>query len=137
MTSCSPHPPSFRPLCCASPASNCPNVSVYLRSVTTVYCTLQPVGTVILSLIIFSQLVTLPEGVGGVVVALGLVVTVYGRMRETATLGDPDQVTDASYAEVKDTEGLSGSLGLSSDGIMIQNALLVSDSMDEVTVNFS
>ncbi|CAM9306113.1 unnamed protein product, partial [Ectocarpus fasciculatus] len=47
--------------------------------VVTAYSTLQPVGTVILSLIVWGRMVTLPEGVGGVLVAFGLIATVVGR----------------------------------------------------------
>lgn len=48
-------------------------------SVTTVYSTLQPVGTAILSYLILSVTPTIGEGVGGVVIAVGLVITVYSR----------------------------------------------------------
>jgi drug/metabolite transporter (DMT)-like permease len=48
-------------------------------SVTTVYSTLQPVGTAILSYLVLSVTPTVGEGVGGVVIAAGLVITVYSR----------------------------------------------------------
>lgn len=53
-----------------------------IPSVTTVYCTLQPVGTGILSYFVLGQMITGGNIVGGVVVILGLFVTVYGRHRE-------------------------------------------------------
>lgn len=52
-------------------------------SVVTIYNTLQPVGTVLLTLIFFGTAPTLSEGVGGVLVAAGLAITVYGRRLET------------------------------------------------------
>jgi drug/metabolite transporter (DMT)-like permease len=51
-------------------------------STTTVYSTFQPVGTMILSLIILNKVVTTPELVGGALVIVGLVVTVYGQNYE-------------------------------------------------------
>jgi drug/metabolite transporter (DMT)-like permease len=51
-------------------------------SVTTVYCTIQPVGTILLSLIILQVVVTLPEGLGCCLVVIGLFITVYGQLRE-------------------------------------------------------
>lgn len=51
-------------------------------SVTTVYCTFQPVGTILLSLIIFGTMLTLSEGIGALLVIIGLVVTVWGQRRE-------------------------------------------------------
>jgi drug/metabolite transporter (DMT)-like permease len=51
-------------------------------SVTTVYCTLQPVGTALLSFIVFGAVVTVSQIVGGVLVICGLFVTVYGRQQE-------------------------------------------------------
>ena len=51
-------------------------------SVTTVYCTFQPVGTILLSLIIFGTMLTLPEGIGALMVIVGLIVTVYGQRLE-------------------------------------------------------
>lgn len=51
-------------------------------SVITIYNTLQPVGTVVLSVLFLGSGVGLSEGVGGALVALGLIVTVVGRRRE-------------------------------------------------------
>lgn len=51
-------------------------------AITTVYNTLQPVGTSVLSVIFLHHVVTLPEIVGGLLVMIGLVITVYGRQRE-------------------------------------------------------
>lgn len=48
-------------------------------STTTVYSTFQPVGTMILSFIIMGDVVTTPELLGGALVVLGLIVTVYGQ----------------------------------------------------------
>lgn len=51
-------------------------------SIVTIYSTLQPVGTAVLSLILFGRVISLSEGVGGFIVALGLAITVIGRRRE-------------------------------------------------------
>jgi drug/metabolite transporter (DMT)-like permease len=51
-------------------------------AITTVYNTLQPVGTSTLSVIFLGTVITLPEIVGGVLVMIGLVITVYGRHLE-------------------------------------------------------
>lgn len=56
-------------------------------SIVTIYLTFQPVGTVILSLMILGYLVTLSQGIGGLLVCVGLVVTVYGRELELKSLG--------------------------------------------------
>jgi len=54
-----------------------------IPSVTTVYSTLQPVGTGILSYVVLDQQITVGYIVGGIVVIIGLFVTVYGeRHRE-------------------------------------------------------
>jgi len=53
-------------------------------SITTVYSTLQPFGTVILSWLILKSSLTLNEGIGGTCVLVGLVATVIGRQRELA-----------------------------------------------------
>lgn len=51
--------------------------SLLVPSITTVYCTLQPVGTALLSLAVFGYVITLSQGVGGALVILGLIVIVY------------------------------------------------------------
>ena len=51
-------------------------------AITTVYNTLQPVGTSILSVVFLHHAVTLPEIIGGLLVMIGLIITVYGRQRE-------------------------------------------------------
>lgn len=51
-------------------------------STTTVYMTFQPIGTVLLSFVFLGQLVTLSEGLGGALVVLGLLVTVYAQQRD-------------------------------------------------------
>lgn len=51
-------------------------------AITTVYNTLQPVGTSVLSVIFLHHTVTLPEIVGGLLVMIGLIITVYGRQQE-------------------------------------------------------
>ena len=50
-------------------------------SVTTVYNTIQPFGTVVLSYIILAITPTLPELLGGLIIAVGLIITVNGRCR--------------------------------------------------------
>lgn len=55
-------------------------------SATTVYCTFQPVGTILLSFLFFAKVVTLSEGMGTVLVIAGLIITVLGQSLER---GDP------------------------------------------------
>lgn len=52
---------------------------------TTVYCTFQPIGTILLSFIILGAVITLSEGLGAVLVIIGLVVTVTGQQWEKDT----------------------------------------------------
>lgn len=49
---------------------------------TTVYCTFQPVGTILLSFIVLGAVVTLSEGLGAMLVIIGLLVTVLGQQWE-------------------------------------------------------
>jgi len=58
--------------------------------VTTVYCTFQPVGTILLSLALFGVVLTLPEALGAVLVMGGLVLTVLAQNREPKGHGDED-----------------------------------------------
>ena len=51
-------------------------------SITTVYNTLQPLGTVLLSYAVLATMPTPSELFGGLVISLGLMVTVYGRCEE-------------------------------------------------------
>ena len=51
-------------------------------SITTVYNTLQPIGTVFLSFIILSTTPMLCELVGALIIAIGLIITVYERCTE-------------------------------------------------------
>jgi drug/metabolite transporter (DMT)-like permease len=48
-------------------------------TILAVYSTLQPVGTAILSLIVFGEVISVSEVVGGLLVVIGLVMTVYGK----------------------------------------------------------
>lgn len=75
-------------------------------SLTTVYCTLQPVGTVVLSFIVFGSVVTVPQAVGGLVVMIGLVVTVIGRAREVDPLPQATAYLSSSGHDEKDLEGV-------------------------------
>jgi drug/metabolite transporter (DMT)-like permease len=52
-------------------------------AITTVYTTLQPVSTALLSFVILNDIITIPQVVGGLLVIIGLFVTVYGRYKET------------------------------------------------------
>ncbi len=45
-------------------------------SITTVYCTWQPVGTIVLSYLILQEVVTLPQGLGALLVIGGLMITI-------------------------------------------------------------
>jgi drug/metabolite transporter (DMT)-like permease len=55
-------------------------------AITTVYNTLQPVGTSVLSVIFLHHHITLPEILGGLLVMVGLIITVYGRQQELAKM---------------------------------------------------
>lgn len=48
-------------------------------SLTTLYCTIQPIGTILLSLVILNSMITVPEGVGTAMVIVGLFITVSGQ----------------------------------------------------------
>ena len=50
--------------------------------ITTIYCTFQPVGTILLSLMILGTVITLSEGLGTMMVIAGLVLTVYAQQYE-------------------------------------------------------
>lgn len=52
-------------------------------SITTAYSTFQPVVTIILSLVILNVVITTSELVGGTIVCLGLIITVYEQYRES------------------------------------------------------
>ena len=66
-------------------------------AITTVYNTLQPVGTSLLSFIIMGTVVNIAEVLGGVLVMVGLVVTVWGRHTELRTHVSPRGMLSASY----------------------------------------
>ena len=51
-------------------------------SITTVYWTWQPVGTALLSYVILNEIIHLNEIVGGLLVAIGLIITLTGRQHE-------------------------------------------------------
>jgi len=70
---------------------------------TTIYCTFQPIGTIVLSFLIFATVVTVPEGLGTGLVIVGLIVTVYSQYKEGASRSDSDDSGD------DDTSNESGS----------------------------
>eukprot|EP01032_Pedospumella_encystans_P024834 gene24834-28070_t len=99
---------------------------------TTVYCTFQPVGTILLSFIAFGAVVTLPEGLGAAMVIIGLFVTVLGQQWESkassarrhsmklhtgsddgSSSDDSDPHTEEFYLDVgfRDVRSVSGSAG--------------------------
>jgi drug/metabolite transporter (DMT)-like permease len=53
-------------------------------SITTVYMTFQPISTIILSFLILNQRISLSEGIGTVLVVLGLVATVYAQQYDSS-----------------------------------------------------
>jgi drug/metabolite transporter (DMT)-like permease len=67
-------------------------------SITTVYCTFQPVGTVILSFLLLDATLTLSEGVGGACVICGLIITVIGRQWEIAEKGEIEIDNDNNHS---------------------------------------
>ena len=52
-------------------------------SITTAYSTFQPVVTILLSLVVLNVVITTSELVGGSIVCLGLIITVYEQYRES------------------------------------------------------
>eukprot|EP00602_Paraphysomonas_sp_CaronLab_P000205 CAMPEP_0185031090 /NCGR_PEP_ID=MMETSP1103-20130426/18360_1 /TAXON_ID=36769 /ORGANISM="Paraphysomonas bandaiensis, Strain Caron Lab Isolate" /LENGTH=330 /DNA_ID=CAMNT_0027566477 /DNA_START=260 /DNA_END=1252 /DNA_ORIENTATION=- len=75
-------------------------------AVTTVYNTVQPVGTSVLSFLFMGTVVTLPEILGGLLVMIGLVITVYGRQKELDDESAGRLVsTAAEYTEVSQDNG--------------------------------
>lgn len=68
-------------------------------AITTVYNTLQPVGTALLSFAILGVVITLSEVVGGVLVICGLVVTVYGRSVEEAVAAEGEKAFEENLLE--------------------------------------
>lgn len=81
--------------------------------VVTAYSTLQPVGTVLLSFLIWGRMVTLPEGVGGFLVALGLVATVVARKWEDDSAEENIVVESEGDASTDDKESAAEPLLLS------------------------
>lgn len=65
-------------------------------SITTIYYTLQPVATVLFMYALFTKVPTMAETFGGLLVALGLIVTVYGRQVEAEL---EEQQADLKYRE--------------------------------------
>ena len=51
-------------------------------SIVTIYTTFQPIATILLSFLIFQYIITLSQGIGGLCVSLGLIITIYGRYIE-------------------------------------------------------
>lgn len=95
----------FLVLIYAAVLANCFNYSVFsyvgkilTPSIITLYLTLQPIGTILLSSLIFGDAFTLSQGVGGSMVILGLAVTVYSKLLldniRYRDIGDEDGVTD-------------------------------------------
>jgi drug/metabolite transporter (DMT)-like permease len=65
-----------------------------LPSVTTLYCTLQPPITAVVSWLVFNDIITVPEYIGGILVLMGLFVTV--QFGYIATHDDRDNDHDAN-----------------------------------------
>jgi drug/metabolite transporter (DMT)-like permease len=75
-----------------------------LPSVTTLYCTLQPPATALLSWLIFKQIISLPEIVGGALVILGLLVTVIFEDVSGASFGpSPDSADKLNDTQERDS----------------------------------
>ena len=70
-------------------------------SAITVYNTFQPVGTIVLSLLILGSVLTLPEGLGAAMVIVGLLVTVYGQRFEK-------KLRSSSGSDMGDEEAAGG-----------------------------
>lgn len=71
---------------------------------TTVYCTFQPVGTILLSFAILGTVITLSEGLGTIMVIAGLILTVYAQQYEKARShqagnGKPEGPSEGSDSE--------------------------------------
>lgn len=85
-------------------------------SITTVYCTFQPLGTVILSFLLLNSTLTLSEGIGGACVIAGLIITVLGRQRELTSSSQTEEIAEES---------------------IVTNSLISSTGIDVVRVNAS
>jgi hypothetical protein len=76
-----------------------------LPSITTVYCTLQPVGTAMLSFLLLGLTPEVAELTGGAVVVLGLLVTVYGNYRDERRLAEGQSaLAGMQYSELEAME---------------------------------
>jgi len=74
-------------------------------SILTVYCTVQPVGTILLSVLFLRHGVTGSQLFGGFLVAVGLLLTVYGRQSELGTTSNNE--FDSIAHDIKFSEGYS------------------------------
>lgn len=61
-------------------------------SITTIYSTFQPVGTVLLSIMILGYGISVSEGIGGALVVVGLFVTVFARTED-----ENDEIENQEY----------------------------------------
>lgn len=113
-------------------------------SVTTVYSTLQPVGTVLLSILFFNQLPTWPECLGGIFVAIGLILTVHGRIIEqkqkredylrkrTQTDSSADLISNNSKNSKNSKNSSTISSVLSQDDYRVSNSASFNHTLDIV-----
>eukprot|EP00981_Chlorochromonas_danica_P002782 scaffold539_cov187-Ochromonas_danica.AAC.3 len=67
-------------------------------SLVTVYCTFQPVGTIILSYVILSEVASPTEGLGAFIVICGLLVTVFGGH---SLLGGEEETTGSNNPSLR------------------------------------
>lgn len=73
-------------------------------SISTIYCTIQPLGTCILSVTLLHTMFTINQGVGGLLTIAGLFVTLYGRSREVDSSSNSNKAVIVSQDEDIDTK---------------------------------
>jgi quinol-cytochrome oxidoreductase complex cytochrome b subunit len=95
-------------------------------AITTVYNTLQPVGTSLLSVFFLHHHIILPEILGGLLVMLGLIITVYGRQQELAKIPKHGSDSDSPLTD----EGILSTGLLGQENRSSYSALTVKE-MDE------
>lgn len=98
-------------------------------STVTVYCTFQPVGTIILSFLILGSVISVPEIVGALLVILGLLVTVYSIRLASANRTSSDDESDdvrEKLASVNEDNGITNRL--ISGEVIDEEAYLCNDS---------
>ena len=108
---------------------------VLVSSVVTIYSTLQSLFTAILEFIFYGEIISLPQVMGGLLVAIGCVLTVKGRLVEAKEIVE-EHVSDDE--ELRKEEILANDDNVQArlcESEESQNARLFIPKVNEVTVN--